>query len=486
MIVRSILILLIISTYIPTVFSQERNNKQKIAEVENGLPLGVVFQDSSDIRYNIIERMQFYKVPLVSMAIVDDGKILWSKAYGKRKVASVSTADVNTIYQTASISKSINALAVLKLVQEGKISLQKDIREYLKTWELPNNKFSTSRKITLANLLSHTSGLGTVGFFGYKITDTIPSLNQILSGIKPANSDPVQSINFPGAEYFYSGGGTTLIRKILEDRFKTNYASLIQTNVLTPLNMKRSTYNQPLQKAENNFASGYVGDGQVIQGGYHVFPELAPDGLWSNANDIAKFILSIQKSLKGENALLQKHTVLQMFSKVLPTSNYTLGFVVEDKGDEKYFSHRGANYGYRSVFYGSMKTGKGIVVLTNSENGEMLINEVVNSVAIAYDWKGFYNPPVKKLVNTYPALIKDVLGKYSNGEANFTITNNNGKLEMIGNSTESLHFVGNHRFFLLSSPNIEVVFSSSDEEKIYDVLELRENGNVLIKALRNN
>lgn len=63
MIVRSILILFIISTYIPNVFSQERNNKNKIAEVENGLPLGVVFQDSSEIKYIIIDRMQFYKVP---------------------------------------------------------------------------------------------------------------------------------------------------------------------------------------------------------------------------------------------------------------------------------------------------------------------------------------------------------------------------------------------------------------------------------------
>lgn len=201
MIFRSVLFLLIISIYIPTTFSQERNERKKIAMVENGLPLGVVFQDSSEIKYNIIDRMHFYKVPSVSIAVVNNGKIIWSKAYGKRELASGSKADVNTIYQTASISKSINAFAVLKLVQEGKISLQKDIREYLTTWELPSNKFSISRKITLANLLSHTSGLGTGGFFGYKLTDAIPSLNQILSGTKPANSDPVQSINFPGAEY---------------------------------------------------------------------------------------------------------------------------------------------------------------------------------------------------------------------------------------------------------------------------------------------
>lgn len=115
----------------------------------------------------------------------------------------------------------------------------------------------------------------------------------------------------------------------------------------------------------------------------------------------------------------------------------------------------------------------------------MLINEIVNSVAVTYDWNGFYNPPIKKLVVADPALIKEVVGIYSNGESIFTINNIDGKLEMTGNSAESLHYIGNHRFFLLSSPDIEVVFSSSDGGRIYDALELIENGNVLIKASRN-
>lgn len=484
MIIRFFLLLLITSIQFTKVCAQGREKDDKRLTVENGLPLGVIFQDSAETKYNIIDRMTFYKVPSVSIAVIDNGKIVWSKAYGKREIALDQEANVNTIYQTASISKAVNAFAVMKLVQDGKISLEQDVRQYLKSWRFPENKFSTSRKITLANLLSHTSGLGTGGFLGYSVMDSIPSLNQILGGIRPANSDPVVSINYPGVEYFYSGGGTTLIRKVLEDRFNTDYASLMGTTVVKPLKMKRSAYNQPLSAYEQNFASGYAGDGQVIEGGYRLFPELAPDGLWSNANDIAKLIVSIQHSLSGKSSILKKESALKMLENVLPGSNYTLGFVVEDKGDEKYFSHRGANYGYRSVFYGSMNTGKGVVILTNSENGEMLINEIANSVAIAYNWGKFYNPPIKRLVKTDLDLIKDVVGKYTAEGAEFTVTVNNGKLEMIGNSTESLYYIGNHRFFLRSSPSIEVVFSNSGGGKICNVLELKENGKILIRAVR--
>ena len=200
---RSYLFVLAISLFsLSPVFSQENLKRDKIAEVENGLPLGVIFQDSIQTTLNILERMQHYQVPSVSIAVIDGGRIIWAKAYGNREIKSESKADVNTLYQTASISKSINAIAVLRLAQEGKISLHKDIREYLRSWKFPENNFSKSKIITLSQLLSHTAGLGTGGFFGYQITDTIPNLNQILDGIRPANSDAVRSINAPGQEYF--------------------------------------------------------------------------------------------------------------------------------------------------------------------------------------------------------------------------------------------------------------------------------------------
>jgi CubicO group peptidase (beta-lactamase class C family) len=483
---RSYLFVVAISLFsLSPVLSQENLKRDKIAEFEKGLPLGVIFKDSTQTTFDILQRMRHYQVPSVSIVVIDGGQITWAKAYGSREVASESKADVNTLYQTASISKAVNAIAVLRLAQEGKISLQKDIREYLTSWKLPENNFSKSKIITISQLLSHTAGLGTGGFFGYQITDTIPNLNQILDGIRPANSDAVRSINAPGRDYFYSGGGTTLIRKILEDKLKTNYSLVMQTTVLDPLGMKRSTYSQPLQASEVNYGRGYIGDGQVVPGGYHIFPELAPDGLWSNATDIGKVIVEIQKSLKGKSTYLKKIATQKMFANVLPSSNYTLGFVVEKKLGETYFSHRGANYGYRSVFYGSMESGKGIVVLTNSENGEMLINEIVNSVAVVYNWKGFYNPVVKELVKVDDALIEQVIGNYSSGEAKFPITLDNGKLMMTGNAPEQLFYVGNHTFFLLSNPNIQVQFSSSNGSESFDVLELKENGKLLIKAIKS-
>lgn len=449
------------------VYAQATSHLNKQVAVENGLPLGVVFADSEEAKFTLRDRMQFYQIPSVSVAVIDSGKIVWAKAYGSRDVATSSAADVNTLYQTASISKAVNAVTIAKLAQARKIDLRKDVRKYLKSWPFPDNHFSAGRKITLAQLLSHTAGLSTEGFFGYAVTDTLPTLNQILSGTKPATSEAVHPIAIPGTAYHYSGGGITLTRKILEDRFQTDYASLVQAQVLGPLDMTRSTYAQHLPAAEKNFAAGYVGDMQKIVGDYHVFPELAPDGLWSSATAIGKLVVAIQAAMQADTRFLKKATTAQLFSPVLPASTYTLGFVVEAKGEETYFSHRGANYGYRSVFYGSMKTGKGIVVLTNSENGELFINELVNSVAIVYDWKGFHNPPVKKVIKPDRSIRNDVSGTYTNGEASFRIQDTKGQLEMTGNAAEALYYVGEHRFFLVSSPTVEVLFSKSAGSETY-------------------
>jgi hypothetical protein len=154
-------ILTIIKRLFPTIFllllttislyAHTKRVKSKIAQVENGLFVGkgVVFADSIVSKYGIYDRMQFYKVPSVSIAVINKGKIEWAKAYGFADVGEQRKADVNTLYQAASISKSVNALCILKLGQEGRLSLDKDFREYLNTWRFPDSEFSKGKHMTL-------------------------------------------------------------------------------------------------------------------------------------------------------------------------------------------------------------------------------------------------------------------------------------------------------------------------------------------------
>lgn len=461
----------------------------KIIEAENNLTeiKELIFEDSIISKYNIIDRMKFYKIPSVSLAVINNGKIEWTKTYGYADIETKRLTNTTTLYQVASITKSVNALGIMKLIQEGKLSLTKDIRTYLKTWTFPDNEFSKNKLITLKNLLSHTAGLSVHGFIGYSVNDTLPTINQILNGERPANNEPVKPM-YPVNEHFeYSGGGYSVIRKILDDNISSNYDSLMQAVVLKPLKMTNSTFSQPLLPQYKNYAYGSDKEMQRLKGNYYIYPEQSAGGLWSTATDIAKFVLSIQNDLKGSpNSLINKRLSEQMLTPVL--NNYAFGFGVVEKGGEKYFWHEGESYGYNSMYYGSFTTGKGVVILTNAypSNGHPFIQELLNSVTTTYGWKDFYNPIKKRLALVPDTLLTKYIGDYysENPQMKISITRNGNELELTARRPEKMYATKLDTFFLASSPNDNCIFSSSKKDGVIDTFEIIQNGKTIIKATK--
>jgi CubicO group peptidase (beta-lactamase class C family) len=459
----------------------------KIKEVENNLTQvrELIFEDSVLYKYNIIERMKFYKIPSVSIAVINNGKIEWAKAYGYADIEMKRPATTTTLYQVASLSKSVTGLGIMKLVQDGKLSLTRDIRSYLKTWAFPDNELSKGKKITLKNLLSHTAGLNVHGFIGYSVSEPIPGTNQILNGQKPANNEAVKVI-YPVTEHFeYSGGGYMIIKKIIEDNLSASYDTLMNKTVLKPLKMNNSTFSQPLSLKYKNVAYGTDGQMKLLKGNYYTYPELTAGGLWSTATDIAKFVLSIQNDLKGsQNSFVNKSNTNEMLTPVL--NNYSLGFGVIEKGGENYFWHEGESFGYNSMYYGSFTTGKGVVILTNAypDNGKPFIQELLNSVAVAYNWKDFYTPVKKKLVTLSSSELLNYEGEYfsDNPPVKITITKKGQQLELNARRPEMMYATGVNSFFIPSSLNDVIRFSSSKNNKEFDVLEIIKDGSVIIKA----
>lgn len=461
----------------------------KIATVENNLTetKDIIFADSIVPKYNILDRMKFYKVPSVSIALINNGKIEWVKAYGYADIEGKRLVNTNTLYQVASISKSVNSLGIMRLVKSGKLSFSEDIRRYLKTWKFPDNEFSKGKIITLKNLLSHTAGLSVHGFIGYSTTDTIPTINQILDGKRPANNEPVKPM-FPVGEHFeYSGGGSAVIRKILDDNISTNYDSLMKALVLKPLKMTNSTFAQPLKPQYKNYAYGYDKNMQLLKGNYYIYPEQSAGGLWATSTDIAKFVLAIQNSLNGnKTAILNRNATIEMLTPVL--NNYALGFGIDEKGGEKYFWHEGESYGFRSIYYGSFTTGKGVAILTNSypDNGRPLVYEILHSVASVYQWKDFYNPIIKKLVNVPDTSLDKYVGDYysENPQMKISIVKKNNSLELTARRAETMFAIGQNTFYLASSPNDDCIFSSSKYDGIIDTFEVMQGTKIVIKATR--
>jgi CubicO group peptidase (beta-lactamase class C family) len=170
--------------------------ENRISRIEAGLIPPLVTQQTKPMHLH--ERMKQLNVPAVSIAVIENGKIVWARAYGVRDANTQAPATPDTLFQAASISKPVSAMAALKLVELGKLSLDEDLNKYLTSWKLPDNEFTALEKVTLRRILTHRAGLTVSGFPGYAAGTAIPSITQILDGVKPANTSPVRvDVNDP-------------------------------------------------------------------------------------------------------------------------------------------------------------------------------------------------------------------------------------------------------------------------------------------------
>jgi CubicO group peptidase (beta-lactamase class C family) len=382
----------------------------KIKQVETGLSGHVQIQDSVNT-FSLQKRMKDDNVFGVSIAVIHNYKIEWARGYGMADMATQTPVTTKTLFQAASISKSLNGVGLLKLAQDKKIDLYADINNYLRSWKFPYDSFSHGKKISVANLLSHTAGLTVHGFPGYAKTDTIPTLIQVLNGEKPANSPAVRFQEEPGKRSEYSGGGITISQLIVMDVTHQHYDDYMWQQVLKPMGMTGSSYTQPPAKEKEKYlATGYRGDGKPIEGNYHIYPEQAAAGLWTNPVDLANYIIETQLSLEGKSNKVLNAEMTKLRLTPYIDSSAALGVFISRRG-ENYFSHGGANEGFRCQYYGSMSSGNGVVVMVNSDNGR-INDEIINSVATVYGWKNFFTPTVKKAVAVTSNMVNAYAGKY--------------------------------------------------------------------------
>ena len=442
--------------------------EEKIKQVENNLSGHMHIQDSINT-WSLQQRMKEKNIPGVSIAVIHDYKLEWARGYGMADISSQTPVTTQTLFQAASISKSLNGVGVLKLAQDKKIDLYADINNYLSSWKFPYDTVSHGKKISVANLLSHTAGLTVHGFGGYAKGDKLPTVIQILNGEKPANSAAVRSQEEPGKRSEYSGGGTTISQQIIMDVTHQPYDQYMWQQVLKPLGMNSSSYTQPPAKDKEKFLStGYHGNGKEVEGKYHIYPEEAPAGLWTNPTDLSAYITETQLSLQGKSNKVLSPEMTKLRLTPYIDSNAALGVFIIERGGEKYFSHGGANEGFRSQYYGSMDGGNGVVVMVNSDDGSIM-DEIINSVAAVYGWKDFYKPSERKAVPITAEMMKAYAGNYVlfNDTVNISF---NGKAMLAVSNGEHYHiyFSSEQDFFSPELP-FDLKFEKDADGKVTDI-----------------
>lgn len=332
-------------------------------------------------------RMAELKIPGVSVAFIENGKVKWTRAYGVATAGGTQSTTPATLFQAASMSKAFAATAVLRLVEQGKLRLDEDVNSRLKAWKVPPSPYTAEQKVTLRRLLSHTAGLTVGGFPGYQSGKPVPSITQILDGTPPANTPPIRSFEAPGGSFAYSGGGYVVAQLAIVEAGGKPYPELLQDLVLRPVGMRQSTFAQPLPQAlVGHAASGHDRKGAVIPGARNTYPEYAAASLWTTPSDYGLFLISLQDSHAGRpHALLRQSSAQVMMTPV--DANYGLGLAIGRQGGHPYIQHSGGNEGFQCDAFAFLDGSRqGLVIMTNGDAGGTLTSEIRRAVATAYGW----------------------------------------------------------------------------------------------------
>jgi CubicO group peptidase (beta-lactamase class C family) len=347
---------------------------------------------ASAVPMTLSRLMEIYRVPGLSLAVIEDFRLTIAKSYGKAQAGTDAPMTPRTLLQAGSVSKPVAASGLLRLVDDGRISLDTDVNEVLRSWKVPQNQFTKAEPVTLRRLLTHMAGMSVHFFPGHLTDGPVPSLQQVLDGIAPANTAPIRVVQVPGQRWRYSGGGYLVAQQLAMDISGRSFPSMMADRVFEPLRLEDSTFEQPLPPGRSGAAaSGTQANGETVPGHWHVYPEMAAAGLWTTAGDLAQFTVRVVLARRGEDDrwLSQSSAQLMTSPQAGPTTEFMfgdeeapdmmgLGFVVGGGGRAELFGHLGDDAGFQALVQMSTASGQGVAILANSDLG-LVVGEILRA-----------------------------------------------------------------------------------------------------------
>jgi len=410
---KSFFTILFVGLFFAGCGSQKALTGKRIKAVEKGLMRAVYLKGLKPEKTALSDRMRFYKVPGVSIAALDGNKIEWVRAYGERDAQTRQAMTPDTLLQGGAFSQMMTAAAALGLAEKGILDLDADIGSLLKTWRLPPPASESKTKITARGLLTHSSGFSTQVFEGYAQDEPLPSLAQILDGDKPAKNGPVwiSTRATSTSRTRYSESGYVIFEQILRDLTGKPFATFMNESLMDRLGLKNTTFALPLPEVfKARAAAGHLREGQAVKGLWNNYPEAAAKGLWTTPADFAAFLAELLQAAAGvEGKVLSSETTRLMLSPQI--EGHSFGFLVDGRGSDIHYSLRGKTRGFSCSMVVYPVRGQGVVIMTNSENGTLLIQEILGALSEAYSWAHF-RPEEKEVLKLDPATYQAYAGRY--------------------------------------------------------------------------
>jgi len=365
-----------------------------------------------DLDTFVAEQMAMRHIPGLSLAIVENGKIIASRAYGVTDRGSNKIVTLNTVFQAGSISKSVAAFGALHLVEDGKLSLDTDVNASLKSWKLPPSEYTSAVPVTLRGILSHTAGLTVHGFPGYDADSSMPTLVQVLNGTPPTNTAAIRSDMTPGTKWRYSGGGYTIMQQMMIDVTGRSFPDYMQRTVLGPLEMRQSSYEQPPRgELASLTAAGHYREGGIVHKRWHVYPEMAAAGLWTTPADLARFAIGVQQAYAGKSSkVISQAMAKQMLTE--QKDNDGLGVFLEGTGKNLWFSHNGRDEGFDALLNAAAETGQAVAIMINANDNSGAVSRIAAFVAKKYHWPNASTYVAPTAVAVPASRLAEVSGRY--------------------------------------------------------------------------
>ena len=458
-------------------FAQTKQVQNRILQVENNLIPYVPIKGFKG--WNIVDRMQYYKVPGLSIAVIKDYKIDWAKSYGLADTIKKTRVTNETMFSAGSISKFLMAVTALKMVDNGQIELEKPINNYLNSWKIAENDFTKKTYITLRMLLSHSAGTSQTSYFGFTPTQPLPTIVEILSGSKISETRPVVVNSEPNKEFRYSGGGSMIAQLALMDVSKKSFTDLTQEILFDKLGMNNSTFVQPVPTKFAKQLSWAYSYASWFKGMPYVYPQQAAAGLYTTPTDLAKFFIDIQKSYLGEGKILSQSITKKM---LMPQQNVSDGSYKEQIGigpfliqrtDNKdprgvFFEFTGVNAGFLAYGMASVEGGNGVIVMLNSgDNQNGIGKEIRRAVAKVYNWTNFLPNEIQPISLTDTELNK-FAGRYrmASDEVLYLRKEKNYLVENINNGFEIYCFPITKDTIVFTDFNIKASFKRNENGEV--------------------
>lgn len=379
------LLLLVVFTFTSlAVFSVQTETALKGADTINvGAQAKFVINSKTPELGILKDKMASLNIPAVSIAFMENNEISWTLTEGVIDFTSQREIDKNTVFQTASVPESEFSPVPLQSRQEYSEDPNSAVNTLLKSGQLPAYEWSKSSPNTLRRLLSHSSGTKAHGFRTDASTLGVPSFVHALYDAGSAGSKGLWSDIEPSSTPRYSGGGATFAQLVLQGQSRIPLPQLANTSALHPLKTGVRTDSQPRsKKLASNAAIPHRSNGLPIDGDAYTYANNSTAGLWTTPTELLRLASKIQMSYQDlDKSRITNKTVLESMG---------IGFFIEKPdGSVTSLSHGGVNEGFRANIFIHAQTGDGIAIMTNSDNGEELINDLLSHVRQVYGWSQF-------------------------------------------------------------------------------------------------